>query len=157
MTKTPAASKNTTKATGADVASPAPIAAEAQITAPAPRLTKTAMLRASLAEPGGASTASLMVLTGWQAHTLRAALSGLHKTGLTIIRRQEDGETFYSIVADAAETAEGGAASLAVETAEEGDAALAAVNQLVEALVDDIAQTPSAPLPTEQFASGDQP
>lgn len=63
----------------------------------APRPTKAAQLRARLAEPGGASMTELMLLTVWQAHTLRAALTGLRKTGLSIIRNSEGGETIYSI------------------------------------------------------------
>ena len=51
-----------------------------------PRKTKAAPLRARLAEPGGVSLAVLMVATGWQAHTLRAALSGLRKTGMAVRR-----------------------------------------------------------------------
>lgn len=61
------------------------------------RQTKAALLRARLAEPGGVSLAALMAATGWQAHTLRAALSGLRKEGLTLTRRREGEDTIYAI------------------------------------------------------------
>lgn len=68
-----------------------------------PRHTKAAMLRARLSEPGGVSLAALVEATGWQAHTLRAALSGLRKTGLTITRRCEGTDTIYAIEATGAD------------------------------------------------------
>lgn len=77
---------------------------ETPITQPIPdmsskpsRQTKAALLRARLAEPGGVSLAALMAATGWQAHTLRAALSGLRKEGLTLTRRREGEDTIYAI------------------------------------------------------------
>ena len=39
-----------------------------------------------------------MAATGWQAHTVRAALSGLRKAGMTLAREKVDGETVYRIV-----------------------------------------------------------
>ncbi len=65
--------------------------------ATAPHQTKAALLRARLTEPGGASLSEMMRLTGWQAHTLRAALSGLCKTGVILSGRREGGETIYAI------------------------------------------------------------
>lgn len=73
-----------------------------------PRQTKSALLRARLGEPGGASLATLMEMTGWQAHTLRAALTGLRKAGLTITRRREGEDTIYAIEADATQPTEVG-------------------------------------------------
>ena len=71
---------------------------EKQISATtAPRQTKAALLRARLAKPGGVSLAEMMQLTGWQAHTLRAALTGLRKTGLTLSRRRDGSDTVYAI------------------------------------------------------------
>ena len=52
----------------------------------APRQTKAALLRTRLAKPGGVSLTEMMQLTGWQAHSLRAALTGLRKTGAILIR-----------------------------------------------------------------------
>jgi hypothetical protein len=62
-----------------------------------PRQTKAALLRARLAESGGVSLAALIEATGWQAHTLRAYLSGLRKEGLTLTRRREGEDTIYAI------------------------------------------------------------
>lgn len=62
-----------------------------------PRQTKAALLRARLGEPGGVSLAALIEATGWQAHTLRAYLSGLRKEGLTLTRRREGEDTIYAI------------------------------------------------------------
>lgn len=62
-----------------------------------PRQTKAALLRVRLAESGGASLAALIEATGWQAHTLRAAMSGLRKEGLTLTRRREGEDTIYAI------------------------------------------------------------
>lgn len=62
-----------------------------------PRQTKAALLHAQLAEPGGVSLAALIEATGWQAHTLRAYLSGLRKEGLTLSRRREGDDTIYAI------------------------------------------------------------
>ncbi len=48
--------------------------------------TKAAKLRAMLARPQGASLAAICKATGWQAHSARAALSGLRKAGYRIER-----------------------------------------------------------------------
>jgi hypothetical protein len=81
------------------------------------RQTKAALLRARLAEPGGVSLAALIEATGWQAHTLRAYLSGLRKEGLTVTRRREGEDTIYAI--DPVGTA---SAKTAGEGADEDDA-----------------------------------
>jgi DNA-binding transcriptional regulator PaaX len=49
------------------------------------------------------SLAALIEATGWQAHTLRAALSGLRKDGLTLTRRREGEGTIYAIETAGAE------------------------------------------------------
>ncbi len=61
------------------------------------RQTKAALLRARLSDSGGVSLAALIEATGWQAHTLRAAISGLRKEGLTLTRRREGEDTIYAI------------------------------------------------------------
>lgn len=61
------------------------------------RQTKAALLRSRLSEPDGVSLTTLIEATGWQAHTLRAALSGLRKEGLTLIRRRDGKDTIYAI------------------------------------------------------------
>lgn len=44
----------------------------------------------------GATVTSIEKATDWQPHTIRAALSGLRKKGVTISRdRNAKGETFY--------------------------------------------------------------
>jgi hypothetical protein len=62
-----------------------------------PRQTKAALLRALLEAPGGASLTHIMAETGWQAHTVRAALTGLRKRGLHIARRREGDDAIYAI------------------------------------------------------------
>jgi len=51
-----------------------------------PRETKTAILRKLLSRKAGADLAALQTATGWQPHSVRAALSGLRKAGYTIDR-----------------------------------------------------------------------
>lgn len=65
----------------------------------APRRTsKRDQLVARLATPAGATTAALIVETGWLPHTLRAALSGLRKGGHRVIAfRTDAGEPAYRI------------------------------------------------------------
>ena len=51
-----------------------------------PRETKAAILRRLLARKAGANLAALQSATGWQPHSVRAALSGFRKAGYTIDR-----------------------------------------------------------------------
>ncbi len=51
-----------------------------------PRETKTAILRKLLDRKSGADLATLQSATGWQPHSVRAALSGLRKAGFSIDR-----------------------------------------------------------------------
>jgi len=51
-----------------------------------PRETKAAILRKLLARKTGADLAALQSATGWQPHSVRAALSGFRKAGYTIDR-----------------------------------------------------------------------
>jgi hypothetical protein len=86
----------------------------------APRQTKAALLRAMLAEPGGTSLPALMAATGWQAHTLRAALTGLRKAGHDITRHRDGDVSVYAIGpgASSAEAASGDtAATVQIDTA----------------------------------------
>lgn len=62
-----------------------------------PRDTKIRRLRERLQDRGGASLAVLMEITGWQAHTVRAALSGLRKKGWAITRERVGEEMVYAI------------------------------------------------------------
>ena len=41
-----------------------------------------------------------MAATGWQEHSIRAALTGLRKTGHTIARERDDGSATYYRIAE---------------------------------------------------------
>ena len=77
----------------------------ATVAVPARRITKAALLRAMLDAPGGVSIASLMAATGWQAHTVRAALSSLRKGGTALAREKVNGGTIYRITPGGAQDA----------------------------------------------------
>jgi DNA-binding transcriptional regulator PaaX len=78
-------------------------------TAAAPRTTKAALLRELVSTPGGASLTRLMDTPGWQAHTVRAALSGLRKQGVVVERRRQGSDTIYSVASTPAPRAAKGA------------------------------------------------
>ena len=65
--------------------------------APKPK-TKAALLREMLDAPAGATVPSIMAATGWQPHTVRAALSGLRTSGCVLDRRTGAEGTVYAIV-----------------------------------------------------------
>jgi hypothetical protein len=71
--------------------------------ADAPRLlSKQATIATMLQHKNGATIIELMTATGWQAHSVRAVLSGLRKTGLQIDRsRGDDGVSRYRAIAGA--------------------------------------------------------
>ena len=50
-----------------------------------------------LQEEGGVPLAAIVAATGWQAHSARAALTGLRQQGHAIERGKLDGETRYAI------------------------------------------------------------
>ena len=58
-----------------------------------PKQTKTAKVLAMLRRPSGASLVAICKATGWQAHSARAALSTLRKTGHVIERTPGDDKT----------------------------------------------------------------
>ncbi len=62
------------------------------------RDTKKGRLLALLNRPEGAAIADLMTTTGWQAHSVRAALTGFRKRGYEIERRADGGASRYRIV-----------------------------------------------------------
>ncbi len=95
-------------ATNADAATHADQSSETSPQSNPPRQTKAAFLRERLGEPRGASMAALMEMTGWQAHTVRAALSGLRKAGVTITRRTEGEDTIYEIARVGPAASDGG-------------------------------------------------
>lgn len=79
----------------------------ASTNAEVPRQTKAALLRAMLEADGGASLGRIIAETGWQAHTVRAALSGLRNTGATLVRHRADNDTIYAIITAGPDTPEG--------------------------------------------------
>ena len=69
-----------------------------------PRQTKIAKVQSMLSRPSGATIGALCKATGWQAHSVRAALTGLRKAGHEVERGEADsktGKTVYRIVAAA--------------------------------------------------------
>lgn len=66
---------------------------------PAPRRgTKQAALMALLHRRDGATIAQMCAKTGWQSHSVRAALTGLRKRGMSIKRNKNDaGVTVYRV------------------------------------------------------------
>lgn len=60
---------------------------------------KIASVTEMLRRPQGATIAELTEATGWQTHTIRAALTGLRKKGHDITRGSRDGMTTYLIEA----------------------------------------------------------
>ena len=66
-----------------------------------PKQTKIARVQGMLERPSGATVEALCKTTGWQAHSVRAALTGLRKAGHVIERtdnEQKIGKTMYRIV-----------------------------------------------------------
>jgi DNA-binding IclR family transcriptional regulator len=52
-----------------------------------------------LKRPEGAQLAELEKATGWQPHSVRAALTGLRKRAIAILREKQDGITRYRVAA----------------------------------------------------------
>ncbi len=66
--------------------------------APTARPTKTVIVTRLLSRPRGASLGDITSVTGWQAHSIRAFLTGLRKKGVSLDREQrKDGATSYRI------------------------------------------------------------
>ena len=59
--------------------------------------TKQAQLLTLLRRPDGAAMTEMTVATGWQPHSVRAALTGLRKRGHEIERRVEAGASRYRV------------------------------------------------------------
>jgi hypothetical protein len=81
-----------------------PAAATADMSGPTQtnphRTSKKATIEALVRRKGGAAIADLMAATGWQEHSIRAALTGLRKTGHTISRERDDGSATYYRIAE---------------------------------------------------------
>jgi predicted ArsR family transcriptional regulator len=98
-----------------------PQAAAALSTSPRPKAHKPKkdQLLALVTKPGGTRISVLSERLGWQAHTVRAALSGLRKQGHQIMaaRAPKTGEAVYQVVKPTEPTEQ------AAVTSPEGDAA----------------------------------
>jgi hypothetical protein len=63
--------------------------------------TKLAAIIDAMRNPDGASIAQMMMLTGWQAHTVRGAISGMVRKRLgcnVVAGKGDDGQSTYRIV-----------------------------------------------------------
>lgn len=56
---------------------------------------KAGLILSLVSRPKGARINELLKATGWQAHSIRAALTGLRKRGITVSRSQNGGVTVY--------------------------------------------------------------
>jgi DNA-binding transcriptional regulator PaaX len=64
------------------------------------RPSKKAAILNLLQRPDGAALSDLTAATGWQVHSVRAALTGLRKEGRELVRiRDEGGVTHYRLAA----------------------------------------------------------
>ncbi len=63
------------------------------------RVGKVEQIRDLLERPEGADIDTLTAETGWQAHSVRAALTGLRKRGFDVQRDKLDGVTRYRVAA----------------------------------------------------------
>ncbi len=91
--------KTTTKAPKA-----APQAEIAQPAAPETKTSKIDQVVELLRRPQGATIEAMIAATGWQAHTVRGAMSGAlkKKAGLTVTSDKVDGVRTYRIAGEAA-------------------------------------------------------
>ena len=77
-------------------------AASATPSAAATRPSKKASVLGLLQRPGGAAISELTEATGWQAHSVRAVLTGFRKEGKELSRvKDEGGTTRYRLAAGA--------------------------------------------------------
>ncbi len=76
------------------------------IASPPRRHTKIERLLVMLRTGTGASLEEMVEATGWQPHTVRAAMTGLRKRGITIARYVEGSMTVWSVTALEAEISE---------------------------------------------------
>ena len=93
--------------------------------APASRpLGKTAILRVMLASPEGATLDTLVTALGWQPHTVRAALTRLRQSGLTITGTKTEGNVrVYRSTSAVGELITALAVADAITTAAQGEVA----------------------------------
>lgn len=67
------------------------------VAADTPRVTKAAKLLTLLQTGTGASLEEMVEATGWQSHTVRAAMTGLRKKGHVINKHVEGNTTIWSV------------------------------------------------------------
>ena len=78
------------------------VAPEPNPSAAPARQTKKATVIALLERPDGAAISDLIGVTGWQVHSVRAALTGLRKEGKELVRGKDaTGVTHYRIAPQA--------------------------------------------------------
>jgi len=88
-------SRKSRKPAAAAATSAAPVASPSIVPA---RQTKKGSILALLQRPNGAAIGELIEVTGWQVHSVRAALTGLRKEGKELVRdKDEAGLTLYRI------------------------------------------------------------
>ena len=93
-TATPVAAKLSRAAKPTRTATPAVVPTSTA----APRVSKVTLIENLARRAEGAILADLMAATGWQQHSVRAALSGLRKAGHSLLRdRNAEGESRYRI------------------------------------------------------------
>lgn len=82
----------------------APQADTAQPPVTEARISKIDQVLAMLYRPEGATIEAMIAATGWQAHTVRGAMSGAlkKKAGLTITSEKADGVRTYRITGEGA-------------------------------------------------------
>ena len=88
-------SRKSRKPAAAAATSAAPVASPSIVPA---RQTKKGSILALLQRPNGAAIGELIEVTGWQVHSVRAALTGLRKEGKELVRdKNAAGVTLYRI------------------------------------------------------------
>lgn len=83
---------------GSGAVSPAPTSMPETAPHPVHPKTKRALVQELLRREDGATLAELMTATGWQAHSVRAALTGLRKSGSVLEKSIRNGATCYQIL-----------------------------------------------------------
>ena len=98
--KTDRKSGNRRQGRRAPAATGSPANAEAGSVIAPDRRSKKAAILGLLERPDGAAISDLTEATGWQVHSVRAALTGLRKDGKELIREKDDaGVTRYRLTA----------------------------------------------------------
>jgi hypothetical protein len=83
-------------------AATAPANTDTAAAAASVRQSKKASILALLERPDGAAIGDLTAATGWQVHSVRAALTGLRKEGKELVRAKDAaGVTHYRVAAEA--------------------------------------------------------